>query len=64
MYEKILKLTKYFKKNDDELNKIIVKARRIKKKHLLININDLKSQVNPDIVEYNEPLGKVEVDDE
>jgi len=64
MYEKIAKLTKFFGKNDDELNSIMVKAGRIRKKHLLINIEDMKAQINPDIVEYNEPLEKVEVNDE
>jgi hypothetical protein len=64
MYEKIAKLTKFFGKNDDELNSIMAKAGRIRKKHLLINIEDMKAQINPDIVEYNEPLEKVEVNDE
>jgi hypothetical protein len=64
MYEKIAKLTKFFGENDDSLNRIMIKAGKIRKKHLLINIEDMKAQINPDIVEYNEPLEKVEVDDE
>lgn len=68
MYEKLLKLKKHADSMTsgmtDRLNSALDKAAAGRTDFLVININDLKAFADPDFVEYEESIERVEIEDE